>query len=458
MRFSLNTRLAVLPLLIVALLLGLCVSFSGKTHAASALVSAPYNNVGITASTSTAAMALGNFDNAGDSYPSENLVADGFIPGTIVTEYGIDFVWPNVAAGQPDNWKAAGQTIAVNAAPGDSVLAFLGAATDTFNRGAAGTATIHYRDGSSQNFRLNFTDWLNQVFTMPDNRLPEATHAYNTPDGQVTSLWSFLYYTDVGLQAGKTAVSVTLPRTVSYGALHVFAIGTGASTAQTPAYNNASTSSDSNRAAGNFDGARNNYSAEALRTAGGSPGDRFRFNGVRFYWPNEALGAPDNYVAAGQTIAVPAANSQTKIAFLGSADFGPSLGQATITYTDATTSTIRLGFSDWTLNAGSASPSFHNLKAMTMPYRNTRTGTDPHLTYVFYAEFSITTGKTVASVTLPTMVTRGHLHVFAIGTRGTLFISSTHIHKGYTADSQRHTGSTPQAGMPNGHIRKGGHR
>lgn len=474
MRFSMKARLVALPLIAVALLLGLCVSFSGRTHAASAIVSAPYNNVGITDSTDNASMSLGNYDNAGDSYPQDLLTADGFGPGVLVTVNGVDFVMPNVAAGQPDNWKASGQTIAVNAAPGDSVLAFLGAATDTGNHGASGTATIHYSDGSIQNFRLNFTDWLDQNATMPDNLDADDVGGYNTPNGQVRDIDSYLYYTDVGLQAGKTAVSVTLPRTVSFGALHVFAVGTSASTAQTPPYNNTGISADSNNSVGNFDGAHNKYSADALRVAGVTPGSSFTFNNVSFIWPNQAWGAPDNYIAAGQVVPVNSAPAQTRIAFLGSADYGPSFGTATITYVTGTptTSTIQLGFSDWTLNAGASSPSFGNLKAMTMPYRNARVGHDSHLTYVFYTEFTIPS-RGVASVTLPTTVNRGHLHVFAIGTRGAVAIRTSHTRKGYSATGQRLKGPThllnghiskhhtpahaPQS-LHNGHIRKGGKR
>ncbi len=54
------------------------------------------------------------------------------------------------------------------------------------------------------------------------------------------------------------------------------------------------------------------------------------------------------------------------------------------------------------------------------PYRN-----NPHMangkesipTYVFYSSVNLETGKTIASVTLPTTVTGGQLHVFAITTK-----------------------------------------
>jgi hypothetical protein len=50
-----------------------------------------------------------------------------------------------------------------------------------------------------------------------------------------------------------------------------------------------------------------------------------------------------------------------------------------------------------------------------MSYRNNVGGSSQTLTvYVFGAQVALTSGKTVASVTLPTSVTGGQLHVFAI--------------------------------------------
>jgi hypothetical protein len=106
----------------------------------------------------------------------------------------------------------------------------------------------------------------------------------------------------------------------------------------------------------------------------------------------------------------------TVLGFLGVADSGPQSGPVTITYTDGSTQTSQLGFSDWTLGAGSQNPSFGNQIVATLPYRNTGGGRDNTKTYVFLAEIQLAAGKTVSSITLPTG--EGKLHVFAV-TAGT---------------------------------------
>ena len=98
---------------------------------------------------------------------------------------------------------------------------------------------------------------------------------------------------------------------------------------------------------------------------------------------------------------------------MGSASNGPSSGPLTITYTDGTTQSATLGFTDWT----SGSPSFGNGIAAAMPYRNSASGTSQQLgTKVYTTNIALQPGKTVASVTLPNGANQGLLHIFALGT------------------------------------------
>jgi hypothetical protein len=114
---------------------------------------------------------------------------------------------------------------------------------------------------------------------------------------------------------------------------------------------------------------------------------------------------------------VSAPSGATKLGFLGSAynaGTDGSTGTATITYTDGSTSTATLGFSDWTLSAGSGSPNFGNVIAATAAYRNHTSGKDNVKTYVFAQTIPISSGKTVASVTLPSSLSQGSIGIFAI--------------------------------------------
>jgi predicted GH43/DUF377 family glycosyl hydrolase len=178
------------------------------------------------------------------------------------------------------------------------------------------------------------------------------------------------------------------------------------------AYNNTGISDDSAPGSASFDGGPDSYSAEALAAAGLTPGGQVTADGLTFTWPDVPVDTPDNVTGNGQAIDLPGVGTGTVLGFLGAADSGPQSGPVTITYTDGSTQTSQLGFSDWTLGAGSESPSFGNQIVATLPYRNTAGGQQSVNTYVFLAEIQLAAGKTVSSITLPTG--EGKLHIFAV--------------------------------------------
>ena len=185
------------------------------------------------------------------------------------------------------------------------------------------------------------------------------------------------------------------------------------------AFNNAGISNDSDVTAGDFDGEGNSYSAQALATAGLTAGKQVTVGGTTFTWPLPSAGNPDNAIADGQQVTVDAPAGTQSLGFLGSAANGPSQGVATLHYSDGSTSQYWLGLSDWTLNAGTSTPSYGNQVAASMTYRNCAgcspvqqsVGTD-----VFYTALPVDPDKTLTSVTLPSGATQGELHIFAIGT------------------------------------------
>jgi hypothetical protein len=184
----------------------------------------------------------------------------------------------------------------------------------------------------------------------------------------------------------------------------------------TPYYNDAGISSDGDQSSADFDGDGFSFSQQALAAQGVTIGGAVTSDGVKYNFPSAAAGTPDSITAGGQTIQLTQVPGATKIGFLGTATNGPSQGTATITYTDGTSQQVTLGYGDWTLNAGGASPSFGNQTVADTPYRNSTGGTSQTIgTYVFNADFPVTAGKTVQSVTLPSDTNTGSLHVFAIG-------------------------------------------
>lgn len=182
-------------------------------------------------------------------------------------------------------------------------------------------------------------------------------------------------------------------------------------------FSNKGISDDGNTAAANYDSWGSSYSAQALKSVGIVAGQGVSYNGANLTWPSVTPGQTDNYLANGQTLGVSAGSGAKTLTFLCSSTNGPSTGTATIIYSDTTRQTFDLGCSDWTLNAGSSSPSYENGIVTTMSYRNNRSSRENVSTYVFYADVALQSGKTVQSVVLPATVNQGHIHIFAVGTK-----------------------------------------
>jgi hypothetical protein len=137
---------------------------------------------------------------------------------------------------------------------------------------------------------------------------------------------------------------------------------------------------------------------------------------LHYTWPNQPQCKPDNILASGQTILVHGASGAGKVGVLGSSGNGSSQGTVTVHYTDGTSHTATLSFTDW-----AQSPANGNITAATTPYRNADDGTTQAITmYVFAAEVPVDSSKTVASVTLPSVAdhvgNNASMHVFAITT------------------------------------------
>ncbi len=196
------------------------------------------------------------------------------------------------------------------------------------------------------------------------------------------------------------------------------------SMAVAPAFNDEGISpTDGAATAASLDGGSSSYSNQALAAVGFGSGATIQAQGSTFQWPTVASGHADNWQAAGQVIPVsPSFGSGGALAFLGAASNGPSTGAATITYLDGSRQTFTLGFSDWTLNGGAGKLMSGNTIAATTPYRDHKNGSEQQVkTYVFYTAMATLPGKTVVSVTLPSSVNQGRLHIFAIGGKTGVF-------------------------------------
>jgi predicted alpha-1,2-mannosidase len=226
---------------------------------------------------------------------------------------------------------------------------------------------------------------------------------------------------------GTTTMSVTVPKTAGTYPVTVNLTANGAVLPPVtltylvitpgdlaPFYDNVGLTDDTNQTAGNIDGDGNSYSAQALAALGITPGSAVSADGVNFAWPDVPAGQKDNIIAQGQTIPLIGQAGATRLGFLGSATYGPSQGTVTVSYTDGSTQQATLAFSDWTLAGGLLSGD--SVAAQTA-YRNTASGTSQNsATDLFATVIGLESGKTVASVTLPSQANQGQLHIFAITT------------------------------------------
>ena len=183
-------------------------------------LSAGFDNVSITDdSDHTPSDLNGGIDGGGNSLSAEALAAAGLTPGQPFAFDGLTFTWPSSAAGTPDNVEANGQ--AINVAGTGATLGFLGISCNGAN---AGTATITYTDGTTQQFTLGFGDWAS---TTPYTGGEVAvTSAYGNNSSGTTGWKASVFYDSVTLQSGKTVQSVTLPAAGAQP-LHVFAAAIG---------------------------------------------------------------------------------------------------------------------------------------------------------------------------------------------------------------------------------------
>ncbi|WP_126627319.1 hypothetical protein [Dictyobacter alpinus] len=379
-----------------------------------------YNNVSISDDAYTTA---GNFDGLGNSYSSTYSVVPGATTGysyvfstdeTKAFKPAMEFSWPDVPPGAPDNYQANGQTIPVTPVANAAKIGFVGAAT---GGPSYGTAYINYSDGTRQQFTMGFSDWtLNSSTQVPSFGNTsyiysgDATY-YNTSSGQKTAR-AFKFYSDLNLQAGKTMTGVTLPASTNQGQIHVFTIATAVS----GYYDNVGTTDSYSAANGNFDGANRSYSDEALKSAGITYSEYgslnpFRVNGIDFYSQYEMN--PDNWIADGQEIAVdPLKSGATGLGFVGAATNGGSTGKGLITYTDGTTQEYTLSFTDW----WASTTQYGNSVVAKMPYLNSASGKQNVQNRLYYADVNLQRGKTIAHLQLP-VTTGGQMHIFAVGER-----------------------------------------
>jgi hexosaminidase len=185
-----------------------------------------FTNVATTSDDDIDPAGLGaGFDGAGSSYSAQALADEGLTPGGAVTAGGVDLVWPDVAAGEPNNVLADGQSFLLRGQ--GSTVGVLAAST----YGALSKDwVVHYADGTSQTVRETSPDWSS---TPPAGSTLVADMPYrNNVDTGRTARRTMVFLLRLPVDATKQVEAVTLPVVSSDAvrgapALHVFALGIG---------------------------------------------------------------------------------------------------------------------------------------------------------------------------------------------------------------------------------------
>ncbi|POH72821.1 hypothetical protein [Arthrobacter glacialis] len=173
-------------------------------------------------------------------------------------------------------------------------------------------------------------------------------------------------------------------------------------------FNNVGTTTIATLAQGNYDGEKNSFSRERLAEQGITPGAKVAAAGTEFTWPAAAAGAPDNVTGSGQTFKF--AGQGSKLAFLGAGVANGASGEATVHYTDGSSSKGTFGFPNWGFQEVTA----HGAKLeKTTKGRNTPAGyANAEFDYrLFSNTIAIDQTKTVSMVTLPN---NANIHIFAM--------------------------------------------
>ena len=206
------------------------------------------------------------------------------------------------------------------------------------------------------------------------------------------------------------AVTFTVPSSVAPGSPASVTVVTGSGSMSdspvleiTPTsnpsdyYDDTGTSPDTSQSCANYDGVGYSYSANALATAGFTPGASVSADGLSFKWTSGQPCSPDNILAAGQTMLVSGPAGANTLGLLESSTDGGTQGTITINYTDGSSSTATISSSDW-----AAGPGPTETAAATLPYRNSIGGSSQQLTvYVYATTVPVDPSKTVKSITFP---------------------------------------------------------
>ncbi|MET0447371.1 MAG: GH92 family glycosyl hydrolase, partial [Aeromicrobium sp.] len=165
---------------------------------------------------------MGSIDLSDWSLSRGTLATAGATPGATIKHgtTGIEFTWPDVAAGKADNWIPNGQRIDLPNSKAGSI-SFLGLAT---NGPSTANAVVEYTDGSTQQVPVTLNDWTGSGNGNTELVVSGKRNNANGTTG--TGTFKVFGTRPAALDISKTVEAVTLPKAEYGGVMHIFDVST----------------------------------------------------------------------------------------------------------------------------------------------------------------------------------------------------------------------------------------
>jgi hypothetical protein len=274
------------------------------------------------------------------------------------------------------------------------------AAGISINQGGTAAATV----------TSTLINGFNGAVSLSASGLPSGATALFTPVNATTTTVTFTASATAALTGSGKPTTVTITGAAAGSAsqqtgVNVFVNpaasgGSGTAVDLSSAYNVSAfyTDADESAITTGLDGVGSAYSANLLNAGADVNGVQFTFGSAN--QPNAVYGT-------GTHITLPAGNFATLQLLATGIEGNQAAQTVTVTYTDNSTSQFTQSFSDWcsALNGGGCTSTGGNSGesvAVAMPYRDSASGPDDRVFYLYHYSFALNASKTVQSVTLPT--------------------------------------------------------
>jgi hypothetical protein len=279
------------------------------------------------------------------------------------------------------------------------------------NATPAGGISLNQSGTATATISATVINGFNSSISLAATGLPSGVTASLTPVNATTTTVTFTASSTAALTGAGKPFAVTITGSAAGSASQSTGInlfvnpaasgGAGTTVDLSSAFNIYGFYDDANESSitstNSLDGVGYALSANLLHPGVDLDGTQFTFGPAN---------QPDAVYGTGSPIALPS-GSYARLQMLATGLEGNQASQTvTVTYTDSSVSTFTQSFSDWcsALNGNGCVSTGNNTAesvAVAMPYRDSATGSDNRVFYLYHYSFELDTNKTVQTLALP---------------------------------------------------------